>query len=204
MGDQEVPAPSDDPPPAEVAGESWVAEVARVRGGDPAAFEIIFRTFAIPLAAFAYRHVRSRDTAGELVQDVFYRLWRGRASWHVEGSLQAYLYRAVRNRIADFLKHERVAQRWAQQSLREHQSRQEGGASSTLDELESAERTTALERVLDELPERRRQVFLLRWKEGKSYQEIARLLGVSIKTVENQMNHALRTLRSRLGSIERG
>src|SRR2546428_834584 len=66
--------------------------------------------------------------------------------------------------------------------------------------IETADLVARLEQALDQLPERRRQVFLLRWKEGKSYHEIARLLGVSPKTVENQMTHALRALRRLLGA----
>ncbi len=182
----------------------WPDLVARVRAGDPGGLETIFRTFAGPLAAFAYRYVGSRDTAAELVQDVFYRIWRGRASWHIEGSLQAYLYRATRNRVFDYLKHQRIERRWTEGSVREHGGARAANTPSAEDALETADLTAALERALLELPERRRQVFLLRWNEGKSYQEIAALLGISTKTVENQMNHALRALRRRLGPPERG
>lgn len=173
--------------------------MALVRAGDPGGLEAIFRAFAVPLAAFAYRYVRSRDTAAELVQDVFYRIWRSRAAWHIEGSLQAYLYRATRNRVLDYLKHERIERRWAERSLAQRGQTRSQSLPAADEAVETADLVARLERALEELPERRRQVFLLRWKEGKSYDQIARLLGVSTKTVENQMTHALRALRRRLG-----
>jgi len=185
------------------ARREWLELVARVRAGDAAGLEAIFRAFAAPLAAFAYRYVRSRDTAAELVQDVFYRIWRSREAWHIEGSLQAYLYRATRNRVLDYLKHERIERRWAERSAAQRTDLEAPSLPSADAAVETADLVARLEQVLDELPERRRQVFLLRWKEGKSYDEIARLLGVTTKTVENQMTQALRTLRRRLGPPER-
>jgi RNA polymerase sigma-70 factor (ECF subfamily) len=177
--------------------------VGRVRAGDPGGLEAIFRAFAAPLAAFAYRYVRSRDTAAELVQDIFYRIWRSRAAWHIEGSLQAYLYRATRNRVLDYLKHERIERRWAERSLGQPADVAGSSVPAADQTIETADLVARLEQALDQLPERRRQVFLLRWKEGKSYHEIARLLGVSPKTVENQMTHALRALRRLLGAPDR-
>jgi RNA polymerase sigma factor (sigma-70 family) len=132
--------------------------VARVRAGDQAGLEAILRSFAVPLAAFAYRYVRSRDTAAELVQDVFYRIWRSREAWHIEGSLQAYLYRAIRNRVLDYLKHERIERRWAERSAAQRTDREARSLPSAEEAVETADLVARLEQVLDELPERRRQV----------------------------------------------
>jgi RNA polymerase sigma-70 factor (ECF subfamily) len=189
---------ADEPAPSEQPQPEWPELVARVRGGDPAALETIFRAFVLPLCAFAYGYVRSRDTAAELVQDVFWHIWRQRAGWTIEGSLRAYLYRATRNRVLDYLKHEKVERRWAERAVREGQTVEQRQVTPD-DTLDSEDLVGALEQALEQLPERRRLVFLLRWREGKSYKEIARLLGVSTKTVENQMTRAIRALREKLG-----
>jgi len=197
-----VPAripPSDELNQPERPVPDWGPLVARVRAGDQAALGAIFRAFVLPLSAFAYRSVQSRDTAAELVQDVFYRIWRGHARWEVEGSLKAYLYRATRNRVLDFLRHEKIERRWAERSVREHAAEVARSPAREDEAMETRDRVAALERALDDLPERRRLVFVLRWRDGLSHQEIADRMGVTVKTVENQLTRAIQALRERLG-----
>jgi RNA polymerase sigma-70 factor (ECF subfamily) len=197
-----VPAripPSDELNQPERPVPDWGPLVARVRAGDQAALGAIFRAFVLPLSAFAYRSVQSRDTAAELVQDVFYRIWRGHARWEVEGSLKAYLYRATRNRVLDFLRHEKIERRWAERSVREHADEVARSHAPEDEAMETRDRVAALERALDNLPERRRLVFVLRWRDGLSHQEIADRMGVTVKTVENQLTRAIQALRERLG-----
>jgi RNA polymerase sigma-70 factor, ECF subfamily len=191
--------PADARPTREEPEPDWPALVGRVRAGDETALGVIFRAFVLPLCIFAHRYVDSRDTAAELVQDVFYRIWRGRENWQVEESLKAYLYRATRNRVLDFLKHQRLERRWAERSLREHSAETARPPAAQDEALEARELAAALERALEELPERRRLVFLLRWRDGLSHREIAGRLGVSVKTVENQLTRAISSLRQRLG-----
>jgi RNA polymerase sigma-70 factor (ECF subfamily) len=197
-----VPAripPADELNQPERPAPDWAPLVARVRAGDQTALGVIFRAFVLPLSAFAYRSVESRDTAAELVQDVFYRIWRGHAKWEVKGSLKTYLYRATRNRVIDFLRHEKIEGRWAERSVREHAADPVRSHIPADEVMETQERVAALERALDALPERRRLVFVLRWREGLSHQEIADRMGVTVKTVENQLTRAIQALRERLG-----
>jgi RNA polymerase sigma-70 factor (ECF subfamily) len=172
--------------------------IAGVRAGDAAAFESIFRTYAPKLGAFAGRFIGSSEIGAELVQDVFLRVWRDRAAWDVQGTLKAYLFSAVRNRALDYLKHATVESRWAEQARRDEVVAsvpvQLAPDSAAMEDL-----SVALNRALDGLPERRRLAFLLRFKEGMSYAEIAQLMGTTTKTVENQIARALRMLRARLG-----
>src|SRR5690349_9908460 len=82
--------------------EEWVA---RIRAGDASAFETVFRTYYSGLRGFIARYVRSYETAEELVQELFLRLWTQRERWVIEESLQTYLYRAARNHALNHLKH---------------------------------------------------------------------------------------------------
>ena len=178
--------------------------VSRVRDGDQDAFEEIFRRFAPQLADFIYRHIRSREEAQDIVQDIFLKLWRGRANFFVRNKLADYLYTAARNGIRDRFTHQRVVRSWQKRTRDE----QEVAADATaLEMLESAERHAAIMRALAELPERRRIVCTLRWVNGLSYAEIAQRLGITEKTVNNQLDRGFRELRHRfsvLRSVQSG
>jgi RNA polymerase sigma-70 factor (ECF subfamily) len=174
------------------------ALVARVRAGDDAALETIFRAYALRLCTYAFRYVRSRETAAELVHDVFLKILRSRERWAIEESLAAYLFRATRNRALDYLKHRRIERRWEARAAWE-QRLDDAHVAAAIDEaVERGDLTAALERALTLLPERRRLVFVLRWRDGMRYEEIATLLGISTKTVENQIGRAIQMLRAHL------
>jgi RNA polymerase sigma-70 factor, ECF subfamily len=156
---------------------------------DESAFEAVFRTYSPALFRFIYGYVRSTAIAEELVQDVFLRLWEQRAWWVEEEALRARLYTVARSRALDYLRHEEVAKRLQP----EVESRQ-----LTDDRLADDELNTALRRAIDELPSRCREAFTLYWQQGMRYAEVAKVMGVSEKTVENQLAIALKTLRGRL------
>jgi RNA polymerase sigma-70 factor (ECF subfamily) len=204
---------SDNPPPgpknggraqrdaAEHDAERDDAElVTRIRAGDQAAFESVFHAYTRQLCAFAFRYVGSREAAAELVQDVFLWIWQQRDRWEVHGAVRSYLYRAVRNRALDFLKHEGVERRWAQEVEAGTRDGMAVGQGPTPPDraLDIKMLAAALEGALADVPERRREIFLLRWKHGMSYAEIGVQLGISPKTVENQLARVLHYLRGRL------
>lgn len=172
--------------------------LARIGGGDEAAFEALFRAHAVPLRAFAFEYVKSRDIAVEVVHDVFLRIWQRRDSLEIRESFQAYIYRATRNRALDVVKRDALEQRYVANALRESVAGETGAPASAQRILEQHDLAAAMERVVAEFPERRRMVFTLRWKSGLAHEEIAELMGISTKTVENQITRALRELRTRL------
>ncbi len=183
--------------PASTSSES--ALVARVRAGEEAAFEQLFRRYYNPLCVFVTRYVGAPDLAEELVESVFARIWEQRLGWDVHGSLTAYLYAAVRHRALDHRRHEAIEGRMRERAQREglvpgmSQRREQPDRRCELDEL-----TIAVGRAIERLPERCGLVFTLRWQHELSYAEIAETLGIATKTVENQMNRALKALREQL------
>lgn len=184
-----------DDPPKPPGGDQGL--VARVRIGDEAAFDEMFTRYAAPLAAYAYGFVRSRAIAEELVQDVFLRVWDERTAWEVRGTVQAYLYAMIRGRALDHLKHERVQARWRlRASVGENAPASPPSPDRLVEQDETAARVRA---VVAELPERVRETLALRWHGGLSYAEIAAVMHVSTRTVENQLAKGLRYLRDRLG-----
>ena len=83
--------------------------IARIRRGDESAFESLYLAHHDELWRFAYTHVRSRDVAEELVQDVFLAVWGTRATWEVKTRVRAWLYASVRHLALNHLRHERVS-----------------------------------------------------------------------------------------------
>jgi RNA polymerase sigma-19 factor, ECF subfamily len=157
-------------------------------------FDELVRTHYGRLCNFAYRFVGSRDVAEDIVQDVLARLWRNREEFDPRDPL-AYLYQAVRNQAVSYRRQQGVRERWSAHAADEIERRP---GEDGLSRVEAADLATALARAVDQLPERCRLIFTMSREQGLSYAEIAKILGISIKTVETQMGRALKALRSRL------
>lgn len=169
--------------------------VARLRAGDPQAFDAIYREFVDPLRGFAYRHVRSREAAVEIVQDVFLAVWRNREQLSVGERLRAYLYGATRNRSLDWLERESVRRRWYDDPTAHGDGDAHAPPADAASDGEWAEILHAVVQAIEAMPERRRVVCSLRWRSGMSLAEIATTLGISQKTVETQLSRGLKQLR---------
>ena len=167
----------------------------RIRRGDERALEIIFREHFAGLTQFVERFVRSPDVAEELVQDIFFRIWTKREQLSEIESFKTYLYRAARNQALNFLRRAKLERRWQE----EQGVHEEPSASYSADDgATGQELTVAVQEAIERLPPRCREVFLLSRDGGLTYAEIARTLGISIKTVETQMGRGLKALRSAL------
>ena len=170
------------------------AWVDRIRAGDVDAFAALFRAYWQRLYAFAFRYVRAKEDAEDVVQEVFFRIWRGRAHWLPAGAVPNYLYLAVRNTARDRLERAAVADRWG----RGRWLVQAETAPEIQSNLEAAELAAAVERGLADLPPKRSAVCRLRLLDGLSYAQIADLLGICEKTVETQLARGLKFLRGRI------
>lgn len=168
--------------------------LSRIRQGDQAAFDTLFRAHYASLVRHVEGMLRRRDVAEEVVQDVMLELWRRRETLLVDDSLRAYLYRATRNRALNHLRHEAIVKR----SEPELAMDPDDGAGADV-VLVDEEIGVAAKQAIAQLPERCREVFELSRVRGLKYSEIATTLGISVKTVEAQMGKALRILREKLG-----
>ena len=175
--------------------------VVRIRSGDDGAFDSLFRAYYGRLCSFAYGYVRSRETAEEIVQDVFAAIWARRTEWTISVSARAYLFGAVRNRAQ-----RRRAQGKAERRRWSLLARQHAVLGSNTDAppdrvLERDEADAIVQRAIAQLPERSRVVAQLRWHQHMTYPEIAAVMGISTKGVENQLARVTKKLRAVLGSL---
>lgn len=159
---------------------------------DEKTFEFIFRTYYAQLAAFAAGYVRDRDEAEEIVQETFSKIWSRHETLEIRTTIKSYFFGAVRNACLNYLKHQAIEQKYVDRQMHQLQPQ-------SVDFLELDELTEKIQKGMDRLPPKCREIFELSRHEGLKYQEIADHLGLSIKTVENQMGNALRILRDELG-----
>jgi RNA polymerase sigma-70 factor (ECF subfamily) len=177
--------------------------LARVRAGDETAFESIFKAYYRPLCDFIYGYVRSRETAEELVQTIFLRVWEKHEAWEPAAGIRAYLFAASRNAALDNLRHEQVVRRTLgpESSGADREPAAEAQTPRPDEAVQASELAEALRRAVQELPERRRSVIILRWQHQLTNLEIAGALGISVKGVEAHVSRALASLRVRLGAF---
>ena len=172
--------------------------VERLRRGDILAFERIFATYHAMLCEIADAYVDSQAIAEELVQDLFYTVWRDRARLEVRQSLRSYLCRATRNRALQHLRHGSVVLRWAQRVGGDSEAARAPASDAA---LEHQETLAALRVAVATLPPRGRLAVVLRWRHGMSNAEVAEAMGISVKGVEVQLARAMRALRERLADL---
>lgn len=169
-------------------------QAKRIRRGDRAAFKELFHAHYEALTDFAYYYVGSLEVAEDLVQEVFFDLWKRRKYWHPDHSPRAFLYGAVRNQTLKYQRRSRVRDHVQEKEVLDRLPGQENPEWR----LRNQELEEAARRAINELPQRRRQIFILSRQHDLTYAEIAIALDISIKTVETQMGRALDHLRDRL------
>lgn len=168
--------------------------IEAIRQGDERAYETVFRQYYAPLCRHARQFVADADEAEEEVQAMFLALWEKRDGLFITASLKAYLFRAVHNRCLNRIKHFAVRDEY------QHHTRYTGetSAESPMQTLLGDELADRLRVAIQKLPEQCRLAFTLSRFEELTYGEIASQLGISPKTVENQIGKALRILRAEL------
>lgn len=159
-----------------------------------AGFEALFRDLYTPLYRYAFGLLSDEMQAEEAVQDVFLRLWQQKDQLAIETNLQAYLYRAVHNQSMNMLNHAKVKEKYQQYAQQRHPQYADGPAQ----QMQARELQQQITKAMAKIPEKCRTVFHLSRQEELSYKEIADRLGLSVKTVENQVAKALKILRTEL------
>lgn len=161
---------------------------------DDKLFEQLFKAHYKALHAYAAAILKDVDLAEEMVQQMFLKFWEKRELLSISTSIKAYLYKCIYNDSLNYLKHENVKTKY--QDFTKLTANGFGEAASARAEL--SELQIKLSEALNDLPEQCRTIFQLSRFEELKYREIADQLGLSIKTVENQMGKALKILRLKL------
>ena len=168
---------------------------------DETAFEQVFKTHFKRLHAYAFTILRDEVEAEEMVQQVFFKLWDRNVrkdsfgeNLTLTGSVSAYLYRAVHNESLNYIKHQKVRSNHQLHVAYSMKNEVEHPAKTVM----AGELEKKIHTALNELPEQCRTIFQMSRFDELKYREIAAKLGISVKTVENQMGKALKLLREKL------
>ena len=160
---------------------------------DEKAIEWLFNKHYADLCKRSYKILSDEHIVEDLVQEVFYEIWKKRAKIKINTSIQAYLRRAARNKTLNYIRDQKIDFRSAppKEDLKSTNI-------PVIQTLMADDLQIEIDQAIDSLPEKCRLVFVLSRFEELTYQEIADQLGISIKTVENQISKALKSLRSAL------
>lgn len=163
--------------------------VNAVKNSDGKAFKELYYRYADMLFRFLWRKTHNYESAKDMVQVLFMRLWNNRANLDHKQSIKSYLFRSANNLAIDHLR-KKIASR--ENSMYEVESDPAYYPDDWFDFKDH------IKKALDNLPTAQRNVFYLSRFEGLKHREIAEILGVSQKTVENHINKALKKLREKL------
>ena len=169
--------------------------LARVRDSDVEAFRTLFERYQPIVFRYSLYHTRQIDLAHDIVQETFTKIWERRRGLKTHLSFAAYVLRISGNLIRDSVKHRKVRERL--EVFVPLPALSEGDdPGETVEMVALQERISTI--VNHNLTQRCREIFLLSRFEGKRHQEIAEMLGLSVRTVEHQISNALKVLRKKL------
>jgi RNA polymerase sigma-70 factor (family 1) len=170
--------------------------ITLLRGNSQFAFEQLFERYSQKLYRFSFSYLKSETEAEEIVQDVFLKLWENRAKLKNETSFQSYLFTIAFNAIRKYF-NKKIKDEQFRTNIIESLSEENPSIENNLN-YEAL--VTKLDKLIDEMPERRKEIFLKRKKEGKSIRDIANEMYISPKTVENQITEAMNFLKKEFGN----
>lgn len=166
--------------------------VKLLRVGEQDAFEEIYRRYWQKLLRSAQFKIRSKETIEEILQDLFISLWEKREKVLIE-NLEAYLNTSLRYLIINQIKKQILQEKFIEYSLKKNELTDDVDESVAFNEL-----SVAIEKAIEQLPEKTQQIFRLNRLEYKSVKEIAVLLETPERTVEYHITQALKALRIHL------
>lgn len=168
--------------------------VERVKKGNIEAFDILFMKYSQRLYHFSLGYLKSGVDAEDMTQEVFVQLWENRDKLDPQYSFNSYIFTITKNKILNVIR-KRVYENKYLDTVSVKQILPDFTTDNQMDFKELLEIS---QEAIESLPPKRKQIFKMSRNEGLTYEEIAVQLGISKKTVENQMGTALKTLRSYL------
>ena len=175
--------------------------IAKAQSGDEAAFTEILQRYQRPILDFVYRMVGNADTAQDLAQDVFVRVWRGigRFTHRRDATFSTWVFQIARNACIDVIR--RRARDPLHAAMADPIVLEQSPSNSTANDVAAREIGERVAAAVTSLPEDQRTVVVLTEYEGLSYKEIAAVMNCSVKSVEARLYRAKHTLRHALRDI---
>ncbi|MBO9729816.1 MAG: RNA polymerase sigma-70 factor [Chitinophaga sp.] len=161
-------------------------------------FRLVFEQYYNPLCKYAYGYIRDKEVCEDIVQDVFIKIWESHRDILLIQGIKYYLFTAVRNNCLTYIKREQRIPVYSLTNIDVEEELSAAGTDST--EGDQVNYKELLNKGIEQLPLKCKEVFLLSRLGNFSNQDVANNLGISIKTVNNQIWKALKLLRASVKS----
>ena len=165
--------------------------LSQLKAGDKLAFARLYELYSRPLYLNLLKLLKFEQAAEEILQNIFFIVWEKREAFTINQSIKGYLFRIAENKVHDFF-------RKLKRNRKLYDYIQEVSCGKYEDveiKILHSEETALLNKAIENLPPKRKQVFYLCKLEGKSYQEVSRLLGISASTINDHIVKGTRTVR---------
>lgn len=172
--------------------------IERSEQGDEDAFAVLVNNYKTKVFNLAYSFTRDRETADDLTQEVFIKVYYALDKFQFKSRFGTWLYRIAVNHIKDHLRKVGKGQLVSIDTLRREPSVPENEIQKKEREQEATDRKKLLYRALRSLPEKHQIILTLRDVQGHSYEEIAGILKLSPGTVDSRLHRARRMLRKKI------
>jgi len=161
--------------------------------GDREAFNLLYLLYAPNLENFVTNMIKNRQSAEDIVHNIFLKIWDKRNTIYQIDSFKQYVFKMAKNAIYDLFDHDLVKVRYKQNMKQTPQLYI--SYNNMQEEIEANDLSLLIDIAINKMPNKRRTVFLLSRKEGLSHKEIAEKLNISTKTVENHITQAISEIR---------
>ncbi|HET6557895.1 MAG TPA: RNA polymerase sigma-70 factor [Prolixibacteraceae bacterium] len=176
-------------------GKSDNEYVECLKKGDFYAFDALFYKYSEALYAFALSITRNKFAAEDITQLVFLKVWEKRALINERLSFKSFLFSVAYHETISWLRKEKSEQRRINEFVQNSVSQ----TNETEYSVEYKNIEGLANKIIEEMPEKRREIYILSREQGYTNKEISEKLNISVKTVENQMTSALKSLREQMG-----
>ena len=161
----------------------------KIKVGETKSFNILFERYYQPLCNFAFLYLKSKELSEEVVCDVFTKIWHKRSEIFIRESIKSYLYKSTRNAIVSYFRTKKLLINPGLDEL----DREDFITPETL--LLNRELEENIQKLLGGLPKKAGLVFRMKRVDGLKYKEIAEILDISEKTVENHITTAIKKIK---------
>ncbi len=172
--------------------------IERIRDKDEYALEELMQIYSPVMLRIAETITGSIELAREVVQDIFIRLWRQGPDLSIQVSIKKYLWGAVRNQAMNTSRYEQVRHQTSASLLELAKYAPRISVNPALQEIEATELLGQMEKILNNVPKQCREIFLLHHRDDMNVEDIAGALGISLRTVQNQLARARKYLIEQL------
>ncbi len=173
----------------------------KVKEGDISAFEEIYRRYSRYVINFAYRMLNDRNSAEEVMQEVFVKVYIQAKRYRPEAKFSTYLFRIATNHCLNYIRDEHLSLKGNISEFNEQNVPRFYQERGPEEEAWQNERKRILLEALSELPENQRSAMVLLTYNDMSYEEIAQVIGCSVKAVKSLLHRARETLRVKLSGL---